>query len=132
MITNKKIVLILAATILVLSFMGLFLYQFHVEKKAAQEQLQILKGKEEARARAEEEKRIAEQERQRAEALRKQAEEAKQKRLAEQRKFEDEELQRFKENQDREGREASGAKKRRKPIKRGASRLLNSRPRKRN
>jgi hypothetical protein len=63
MITNKKIVLILAATVIVLSFTGLFLYQSHEEKKAAQKQLQILKEKEEARSRAEEEKRVAEQER---------------------------------------------------------------------
>ena len=48
---------------LVLSFTGLFLCQSHEEKKAAQKQLQILKEKEEARSRAEEEKRVAEQER---------------------------------------------------------------------
>lgn len=110
--TNRKVLLILAATLLVLSFMGLILYQMYEQKQVATEQLRILKDKEEARAKQEEEKRKAEEERQRAEAERKAAEEAKSKaelaekqKIAEQRKFEDEELKRFQEGKDRETRE---------------------------
>lgn len=103
--TNRKVVLILGATILILSFMGLVLYQSYEEKKAAQEQLQILKGREEARARAEEEKRRGEQERQRAENQRREAEIAEKQRIEQQSKFEQEELARFQAEQDKATRE---------------------------
>lgn len=104
--TNRKVILILGATIIVLSFMGLMLYQSYEEKRATQEQLQILKGKEEARARAEEEKRRGEQERQRAEGIRREAEIAEKQRIEQQRKFEEEELVRFQAEQDKATREA--------------------------
>jgi len=103
--TNRKVILILGATIIILSFMGLMLYQSYEEKRAAQEQLQILKGKEEARARAEEEKRIAEQERQKAEERRREAELAEKQKIEQQRKFEGEEEERFKQDMDRGARE---------------------------
>lgn len=78
---NRKVILIIGLTILVLSFLGLGLYQMHAQKEAALHQLQILKEKEEARVRAEEGKRRAEEERKRAEEARQGAERAERDRL---------------------------------------------------
>lgn len=97
--TNRKIILVFGATILALSFMGFFLYQAHVQKEAALEQVRLLKQKAEAEERRAIEQRKAEEER-------KQAEIAELQRINAQRKFAEEELRRFRERQELEAGEA--------------------------